>query len=136
LQIIGNQNAMPHRFSVYISEFQRALLMIHDLIETGRKQLAYYVALYVAIVKKKIDDIQSQMADVNSQIEDLKSKNQTNAQALSDLQNQIKASDVLTNSNAQNLISQMITNGQIDVSQTMNMSIRNKLQGMNNEMGA
>jgi hypothetical protein len=127
---------MPHRFSVYISEFQRALLMIHDLIETGRKQLAYYVALYVAIVKKKIDDIQSQMAGVESQIADLTSKNQINAQALSDLQSQIKASDVLTNSNAQNLISQMITNGQIDVSQTMNMSIRNKLQGMNNEMGA
>ncbi len=127
LQIIGNQNAMPHRFSVYISEFQRALLMIHDLIETGRKQLAYYVALYVAIVKKKIDDIQSQMAD-------LKAQNQTNVQALSDLQSQIKASDLVTASNAQNLISQMITNGQIDVSQTMNMSIRNKLQSMNNEM--
>ncbi|GEO58710.1 hypothetical protein [Companilactobacillus bobalius] len=129
LQIIGNQNAMPHRFSVYISEFQRALLMIHDLIETGRKQLAYYVALYVAIVKKKIDDIQSQMAD-------LKAQNQTNVQALSDLQNQIKASNLVTASNAQNLISQMITSGQVDVSQTMNTSIRSKLQNMNSEMGS
>lgn len=162
LQIIGNQNAMPHRFSVYISEFQRALLMIHDLIETGRKQLAYYVALYVAIVKKKIDDIQSQMADAKSQIDsavkygndqvnsmvntgnttlnnfiaDLTSKNQINAKALSDLQSQIKASDLLTASNAQNIISQMFKDGEVDIGQIMNASIRNKLQGMNNEMGA
>lgn len=162
LNIIGNQNAMPHIYSVYISEFQRALLMVHDMIETGRKQQAYYVALYVAIVKKKIDDMQRQMADAKSQIdstvkygndqvnsmvktgntaldnfiEDLTSKNQINAKALSDLQKEIKASDILTVDTAKPLIMELFENGEIDIGQNINATTRNKLQTMSKEMEA
>lgn len=143
LEIIGNSSVAPvsPRYQFYISEFQRTLFEIKDMVNAGQDELAYTNSIYAAIIKKKLDNLQTQMSDAKKLIDDtvsdgnkkvsdmvtagnakvddfitnLAKLEDVNTADLAKISEQIKGSDLVTNENAGTILQQLLNDGKVIV---------------------
>lgn len=161
LEIIGSTEDLPvsPQYQFYISEFQRSLYAVKYLMDAGQDQLAYQTAIYTAIVKRKIDLLQEQMAvakkqidgtvadgktqidnlikDETKRVDDLidetNSKTGVMQSGLDQLQKDITGKTLLTQDNAGPFIQSLVESGNLTIG-ISDTDLESQLQRIDNEI--
>ncbi|GEO63046.1 hypothetical protein [Companilactobacillus nantensis] len=161
LEIIGSSEDLPvlPQYQFYISEFQRSLYAVKYLMDAGQDQLAYQAAMYTAIVKRKIDLLQEQMADAKKQLDDTiadgktkidtlvkdetkrvddlidatDAKTKATEDSLSQLQVDITGKKLVTQDNVGAVIESLVDSGSLTIG-TSDTDLETQLQRIDNEI--